>query len=135
MELKEILTPPKTIAVVGLSDKPERASFRVASYLLEQGFIILPVNPMIQSFLGIPAYTSLSAIPADIQVDVVDIFRKSEEVPTIVEEVIKTGRRPIIWMQEGVISEVAKKLAEANGMQVIMDKCMMKMHRAGSSLK
>ena len=130
MEITDILTPPKTIAVVGLSDKPKRPSYQVASYLREHGFTILPVNPMITEFLGLPAYPSLSAIPTKTHIDVVDIFRRSEEVSAIVQEVMNTGRQPIIWMQEGVISEDAKQLAETYGLQVIMDKCMMKVHQA-----
>jgi predicted CoA-binding protein len=129
MTLADYLTPPKTIAIIGLSDKPERPSYSVASYLIEAGFTIIPVNPMIQSFLGIPAYASLSAIPKDVHIDVVDIFRKSEEVPAIVTEVISLGHSPLIWMQEGVISEEAKKLAEDHGLPVIMNACMMKLHK------
>jgi uncharacterized protein len=129
MEISEILTPPKTIAVVGLSDKPERPSHEVASYLIEHGFTIIPVNPMITEFQGIKSFPSLAEIPADVQIDVVDIFRRSEEVPAIVQWVVESKLRPIIWMQEGVISPQAKQLAEDNGMQVVMDQCMMKLHR------
>jgi predicted CoA-binding protein len=130
MELREIVTPPKIIAVIGLSDKPERPSNQVASYLQEHGFTIIPVNPMIKEVFGIPSVPSISEIPKETQIDIVDIFRRSEEVLAIVQEIVQVGRKPIIWMQEGVISQEAKQLAEANGMQVIMDKCMMKTHRA-----
>jgi len=126
--MKDILTPPKTIAVVGVSDKPDRPSYMVTKYLLEQGFIILPVNPMIPSVFGIPSYASISAIPQSIHIDIVDIFRKSTEVPGIIEELIAAKRTPLIWMQEGVISEEGKTLAEKNGMEVIMNVCMMKQH-------
>lgn len=130
MELKKLLTPPKTIAVVGLSDKPDRPSYRVASYLREHGFTIIPVNPMIKEFLGIPSYPSVRAIPEEVHIDIVDIFRRSEEVPALVEEVIQTGRRPVIWMQEGVISEEAKQSAKMQSMDVVMDTCLMKSHQA-----
>lgn len=128
--LHDILTPPKTVAVVGLSDKPERPSYEVASYLKSHGFTIIPVNPNITEFLGIKAYPSLSSIPKEIHIDIVDIFRKSEEVPQIVREVIQTGRSPVIWMQEGVISKEGENEAQSRGMQVIMDTCIMKTHRA-----
>lgn len=131
--LKEIFDLPKTIAVVGLSDKPERPSHQVASYLLEKGFTIIPVNPLLKTVLGLSSYPSISVIPKDIQIDVIDIFRRSEEVLAIVQEIVDSGRKPIIWMQEGVISQQAKELAEKNGMTVIMDKCMMKMHHAVST--
>lgn len=121
-----MLTPPKTIAVVGLSDKPDRPSFLVAKYLLDQGFTIIPVNPTIPSVFGTPSYPSISAIPQSIHIDIVDIFRKSSEVPGIIEEIIATKRTPLIWMQEGVVSIEGKTLAEKHGMEVIMNACMMK---------
>lgn len=130
MTTKEILTPPKTIAVVGLSDKPDRISYEVASYLQNQGFTIIPVNPNILKSLERKAYPSILSIPAETPIDVVDIFRKSEDVLPIVEDVIKSGRKPIIWMQEGVISIPAQELAQMNGLQVIMDACMMKLHKS-----
>jgi predicted CoA-binding protein len=130
IDITSILTPPKTVAVVGLSDKPERPSFQVASYLAEQGFTIIPVNPFISQFNEILAYPSLSVIPKDVQIDIVDIFRKSEEVITIVQEVLSLGIKPVIWMQEGVVSSEAKQLAEENGLTVVMDQCMMRLHRA-----
>jgi len=126
--MKELLSLPKTIAVVGLSDKPERYSYQVANYLQANGFNIVPVNPMIKEVFGLKVYPSLLSIPKNITIDIVDIFRKPEFVVDIVTEVVKMGKKPIIWMQEGVISEDAKKLAEANGMEVIMDSCIMKMH-------
>jgi uncharacterized protein len=130
MQMKELLTPPKVVAVVGLSDKPERPSYEVASYLIDHGFTVVPVNPNITEFLGIQAYPSLLAIPSDIPIDIVDIFRKSEEVPQIVREIIQIGRSPVIWMQEGVVSAEAETEAQSRGMQVIMDTCIMKTHRA-----
>jgi predicted CoA-binding protein len=132
MDLNQIVATPKTIAIVGLSDKPERPSYQVARYLMEQGFTIIPINPMITGVFGIKAYPSISALPQDISVDIVDIFRKPEEVPAIVKEVLSTGRRPVIWMQEGVSSPEAKNLAEAQGLSVIMNMCMMKVHQQNS---
>lgn len=129
MEIQEIITPPKTIAVVGLSDKPERPSYDVAAYLQQNGFRIIPVNPNITNILGESSYPSISAIPNDVQIDVVDIFRRSEEVPAIVDEVIMSGRKPVIWMQEGVVSEEARAVAKAAGLTVVMDKCMKKAHQ------
>lgn len=129
MDLKTLLTPPKTIAVVGVSDKPDRPSYTVAKYLMEQGFTILPINPMIPSIFGIPSYPSISAIPKTIHIDTVDIFRKSSEVQGIIEELISVKRTPLIWMQEGVVSEEAKARAEKHGMDVIMDTCLMKEHK------
>lgn len=130
MTIEQILTPPKVIAVVGLSDKTDRPSYQVAAYLQSEGFTIIPVNPTITETMGLKSYSSISEISKDIKIDIVDIFRRSEEVPAIVQEVINSNRRPIIWMQESIISEESKKTAEVQGMEVVMDKCMMKMHRA-----
>jgi len=119
----------KTIAVVGLSDKIDRPSFKVAKYFLDLGYKIIPVNPNIKNWLGIKAYADIKSIPKEIEIDIVDIFRKSEEVLEIVKEVIKANRKPIIWMQEEIINEEAKKLAEKNGMEVTMGLCLMKEHQ------
>jgi hypothetical protein len=129
MNTQDLLTLPKTIAIVGLSNKPERPSYQVAEYLISKGFTIVPVNPMIQEALGQKAYQSLSDIPKITHIDIVDIFRKSDEVLDIIKEILALGIRPTIWMQEGVSSEAAKNLAEANGMDVIMNMCMMKVHK------
>jgi predicted CoA-binding protein len=118
----------KTIAIVGLSDNPERPSYRVAEYLLKKGFNILPINPTIDSVLGIKAYKSIKEIPQEIVIDIVDIFRRSEEVETIVKDIIESKRHVIIWMQEGVVSPEAKKIAESKNMEVLMDMCIMKVH-------
>lgn len=120
---------PKTIVIVGLSDKPDRPSYQVANYLLKQGHSILPVNPTLTQVLGAKSYPSISSIPPETKIDIVDIFRKSAEVFSIVKEVIKTGKKPLIWMPEGVISEEAKALAEVNGMEVIMNACIVKVHQ------
>ncbi len=116
----------KTIAIVGLSDKPDRPSYKVGKYLLEQGFKIFPVNPNIDNFLGIKSYKTLSDIKE--KIDVVDIFRKSEFVEPIIEEAIKIGAKTI-WMQEGVVNEKAAAKARAGGLTVIINMCMMKEHK------
>jgi len=122
----EILNSSKTIAVVGLSPKPDRPSYRVASYLKEQGYRIIPVNTYASEILGETCYPDLRSIPE--QVDVVDIFRRSERVPAVVEEAIEIGAKAV-WMQEGVINEEAAAQAMEAGLLVVMDKCMLKEHR------
>jgi hypothetical protein len=122
---EEILNSSRVIAVVGLSPKPERPSYGVASYAKKQGYRIIPVNPGAKEILGEACYPNLSSIPE--QVDVVDIFRRSEEVPAIVEEAIKIGAKAV-WMQEGVINEKAAARAREAGLLVVMDKCMLKEH-------
>jgi len=126
MNIKEILTPPKTIAMIGLSAKPERPSYQVAEYLQNQGFKIIPVNPTIKEVLGEKSYSSIKDIPKDIKIDIVDIFRKSEAVPAIIEEIVKLGIKPFIWMQEDVVSLEGQSLAQQNGMSVIMNFCIKK---------
>lgn len=121
MDIAEILRNSRTIAVVGLSDKPERPSFQVAEYLMANGYGIIPVNPNIASWKGIKAYQSLSEVRET--VDVVDIFRKSEDVPRIVDEAIAIKAKAV-WMQLGVVNEAAAAKARAAGIAVVMDKCM-----------
>ena len=128
MNMKELLTPPKTIAIVGLSDKPDRPSYEVGLYLKNQGFTIIPVNPNIKTVFGLSAYPSISAIPTEIRIDIVDIFRKPEQVIPILQEVVHSGRKPFIWMQEGVGSVEAKNFADAHALESVMDMCMMKTH-------
>jgi len=122
---KEILNSSRVVAVVGLSPKPARPSYRVASYLKRNGYKIIPVNPGAREILGEVCYPDLSAIPEP--VDVVDIFRRSEEVSAIVEEAIKIGAKAV-WMQEGVINEEAAACAKEAGLLVVMDECMLKEH-------
>ncbi len=117
----------KTIAVVGLSDKEDRPSFGVAAYLAGHGYEIIPVNPAIGEWLGRKSYPDILSVPQ--KIDVVDIFRKSEAVPEIVEQAIKAGAKAV-WMQEGVVSDDAARRAEAAGLLVVMDRCMKKAHEA-----
>jgi len=119
----EILNFSRVVAVVGLSASPDRPSYKVASYLREQGYRIIPVNPTEKEILGGLCYPNLASIPES--VDVVDIFRRSEDVPPIVEEAIKIGAKAV-WMQEGVINEEAAARAKEAGLMVVMDKCMRK---------
>jgi len=113
----------KTIAVVGLSDNPERPSFRVAKYLSEKDYDIIPVNPAISEWLGRKSYPDLPSVTR--KVAVVDVFRKSEAVPEIAEQAIKIGAKAL-WLQEGVVHEEAAKKAEDAGLLVVMDRCVMK---------
>ena len=122
---EKILNTYRTVAVVGLSPKAERPSHRVATYLREQGYRIIPVNPKEKEILGETSYPDLASIPDPIEV--VEIFRGSEEVLPIVEEAVKAGAKAI-WMQEGVINEEAAASAREAGLMVIMDKCMLKEH-------
>jgi predicted CoA-binding protein len=116
-----------TIAVVGLSDKPDRPSYQVARYLQEQGYRIIPVNPGVASVLGEKSYPTLQDIPAEIIIDVVAIFRKPEAVPPVVEEAIARGVK-VIWMQEGISHPEAAARAREVGIEVIMDRCIKKEH-------
>ena len=127
MSTKEkILNSSRAIAVVGLSPRPDRPSHRVASYLKEQAYRVIPVNPKAKEILGEVCCPDLSSIPE--AVDVVAIFRRSEEVPGITEEAIKI-RAKALWMQEGVINEEAAAWAREAGLLVVMDKCMLKQHQ------
>ena len=124
-ELKDTLRNVKTIAVIGISPKEDRPSYIVASYLKSKGYRVIPVRPDGEEILGEKVYHSLSEIPKEISVDVLDIFRKSEEVPPIVEEAIQRGIK-VVWMQEGVIHKEAGEKAEKAGSKVIMDRCIKK---------
>lgn len=125
-EIEEILRESKTIAVVGLSPNEDRASHRVARYLQERGYRIIPVNPGHPEILGEKCYPSLSDVPG--KVDVVDIFRSSDYIPPIVEEAIRKGAG-VVWMQLGVHNEAAARRAEAAGLRVVADRCMMVEHK------
>jgi predicted CoA-binding protein len=122
----ELLQGSKTIAVVGLSSKRFRPSYGVAEYLRRSGYRIIPVNPGETEVLGEKSYPDLDSVPEAI--DIVDIFRRSEFVPEIVEAAIRTGAK-LIWMQEGVFHEAAARRAEEAGIAVVMDRCILKDHR------
>jgi len=123
--LTEILEQCKTLAVVGLSSKHMRPSFGVASYMKSHGYRIIPVNPHEKSVLGERAYASLEEVGE--AVDAVVIFRRPEFVPEIVEAAIRKQAK-VVWMQEGVIHEEAARRARAAGLQVVMDRCILKEH-------
>jgi predicted CoA-binding protein len=127
----ELLSRAKTIAVVGLSQSPMRASYGVSAYMQSVGYKIVPVNPQIAEALGEKAYPSLLEIPPDVarKIDLVDVFRRPEYVDEIVEQAIQL-KIPAIWLQEGVINERAAEKARNAGMFVVMDRCVLKEHRA-----
>jgi predicted CoA-binding protein len=125
-EVRDLLKDCHTIAVVGLSDKPERDSHYVAAYLKSQGYRIIPVNPALTEVLGETAYARLRDVPE--RIDLVDIFRKPEVVPEIVDEAIAVGAKAV-WMQEGIVHNAAADKARAAGLRVVMNKCILKEHR------
>jgi predicted CoA-binding protein len=127
-DIKKILSNFKAVAVVGISPKEDRPSYIVASYLKSKGYRIIPVRPDGEEILGEKVYHSLAEIPNEIGVEVVDIFRKSEDVPPIVEEAIQRGAK-VVWMQEGVFHKGAAAKAEKAGLKVVMDRCMKKDHQ------
>ncbi len=131
-DIEKVIKESQTIAVVGLSPNPQRPSYGVARYLQQQGYRIIPVNPTVAEVLGEKSYPDLSSIPEHI--DVVDIFRRSEDVPPIVEEAIKV-KASAVWMQEGVIHDEAAERARRAGLRVVMDKCMLKEHQRLSANK
>lgn len=124
--IKRVLATAKTIAVVGLSPKSNRPSYRVASYLLAAGYAIIPVNPGQNEILGQVCYPSLLAVPS--RVDIVDIFRRPADVMQVVEEAIRI-RAETVWMQFGIINEEAAHLANQAGLTVIMDRCLQEDHQ------
>jgi len=124
--MKEILLSAKTIASFGLSSSDEKESYWIVSYLQEQGYRIIPVNPTATEILGEKVYPNLESIPE--KVDVVQVFRKSEDVPPVVESAIKIGAK-VVWMQEGIVNEEAAQKAREAGLQVVMDACMRATHR------
>lgn len=130
-ELRAVLEATRTIAVVGLSPSPDRASHGVARYLRDAGFRIVPVNPHHQAILGERSYPTLTAAAVDHAIDVVDVFRRSEFAGSIVDEAIRLNPAPrLIWLQMGVVDEAARKRAQAAGIPFVMDHCLMVEHRA-----
>jgi uncharacterized protein len=126
-EIGALLARATTIAVVGLSSDPMRPSFGVSQYMQRKGYRIIPVNPNASSVLGEKAYGNLADIPETI--DVVDVFRRSEFVPALVAEVIRL-KIPALWLQEGVVHQAAAQKARDAGVMVVMDRCILKEHRA-----
>lgn len=120
-QIKEILKQTKTIAVVGLSDKPDRTSHMVSAAMQGKGYRIIPVNPNAEQILGETCYASLTDIPES--VDIVNVFRRSEHTPPVAEEAVKIKAK-VLWLQLGVYNEEAAKIATDGGLHVIMDRCI-----------
>jgi len=133
-QIRDILTQYKTVAVVGASRDSSKDSNRVAAYLMNHGFTMIPVNPTADAILGQKCYKSLMDMPPAVQkrVEIVDVFRPSQDTPPIVEQAVKLkrqhGRPYVVWMQLGIANEQAAETARQAGITVIMDKCMMQEH-------
>ena len=135
-ELRSLLGEAEVVAVVGISSKPWRPSHEVASYLQQHGYRIVPVNPNEEEVLGEQVYASLLDIPKKVHVDVVDVFRRAEHTPDVARDAVAIGAR-LLWLQEGIVSEEAARIAAEGGLEVIMGVCIMKvrerlMARGGS---
>lgn len=122
-ELRSILGDARTIAVVGLSSKPDRYSYEVAAFLQERGYRVVPINPNEREVLGERAYASLLDVPPDVDVDVVDVFRRAEDTPPIAEQAVRRGA-DVLWLQDGIVNEEARRIAEDGGLTVIMGVCI-----------
>ena len=123
--IQRILKECRTIAVVGLSSNPGRPSYSVAGYMKREGYRVIPVNPHEVNVLGEPAHPSLAAVPD--KVDLVNVFRRSEEAGAVVDEAIRIGAKAV-WLQEGVIDEAAARRAQQAGLLVVMNRCWLKEH-------
>jgi uncharacterized protein len=124
--ISDLLHSAKTIAVVGLSDNPMKPSFGVSEYMQSRGYRIIPINPQISEALGEKAYPSLRDVPG--KIDIVDVFRRPDAVPDIVDQAIEL-KVPAIWLQETVVHDQAAERARKAGIFVVMDKCILKEHR------
>lgn len=127
-EIDAIVAAARTVAMVGVSDTPDRASYQVARYLHEHGVRVIPVNPAISAVLGRRAFASLEAIPADVSIDIVDIFRRPEFISEIVDSAI-ARRVGTVWMQLRLVHNEAAERARQAGLAVVMDRCLMVEHR------
>jgi predicted CoA-binding protein len=125
MKMKQLLQETKTIAVVGLSNKPDRPSYGVTQYMQAHGYKIIPVNPTCSEILGETCYPDLSSIP--VAVDMVNVFRKPEDCLEVAREAVKIGAKSL-WLQMGVINQEALDYASSHGLTGIMDKCLMVEH-------
>jgi predicted CoA-binding protein len=121
--LRSILDQARTIAVVGLSSKTHRDSNGVARFLQHRGYKVVPVNPNETEVLGVKAYPSLLDVPTDLVIDIVDVFRKAEETPPVAEQAVSAGAR-VLWLQEGIVNDEARRIAEEGGLTVVMDLCI-----------
>ena len=127
-ELRSLLGDARVIAVVGISSKGWRPSYEVASYLQDHGYRIVPINPNETEVLGERAYPSLLDIPDDVRVDVVDVFRRPEHTPDVARDAVTVGAR-LLWLQEGIVSEEAARIAQEGGLDVIMGVCIKKVRQ------
>ena len=132
--IERMLREAKTIAVVGMSDKPSRASFNIGRYLAQHGYKVLPVNPVLESVLGMPCYPDLESAQAAAKqagggIDIVNVFRASENVPPIVDDVIRLGIK-YVWLQDGVVHQEAVARAEQAGVGCVQDDCIYRRHAA-----
>ncbi len=133
-EIRRVLEEYNNVAVVGLSRDPSKDSYKVAKYLKEHGYLIVPVNPFADEILGEKCYQSLLDLPEELQasVEIVDIFRPAQDVPPIVEQAIELRERwgvpHVIWMQQEIVNKEAADLADGAGFVVFMDRCIMKEH-------
>lgn len=122
-ELRSILGDATTIAVVGLSSNPFKDSFEIAEYLQRKGYRIIPVNPNETEVLGETAYPSLLDVPEDVQIDVVDVFRRAADTPPVAEQAVRVGAK-VLWLQDGIVNDEARRIAEEGGLTVIMGVCI-----------
>ncbi|MGH2681591.1 MAG: CoA-binding protein [Actinomycetota bacterium] len=127
-ELRSLLGEAQVVAVVGISSKPQRPSHDVASYLQEHGYRIVPVNPNETEVLGERAYPSLLDIPPELSVDVVDVFRRAEHAPDVARDAVAIGAK-VLWLQEGIVSQEAARIATEGGLDVIMGVCIKKVRQ------
>jgi uncharacterized protein len=125
--IRSLLDEVRLVAVVGISSKPSRPSHGVASYLKDHGYRIVPVNPNESEVLGERAYASLLDVPRDLQVDVVDVFRRAEYTPEIARQAVAIGAR-VLWLQEGIVNEESARIATDGGLEVIMGVCIRHLH-------
>ncbi len=127
--LTELLERAHTIAVVGCSPKPERDSYRVAAYLQNAGYRVVPVNPAVDEILGERVYRDLASIPSEIEIDIVDVFRRPEHIPAVVDAVLDRGAGAL-WLQLGCAEPESEKRARDAGLEVVSDRCIKVEHRA-----
>lgn len=127
-DILELLEKTKTIAVVGCSPKPERDSHRVAAYLQAAGYRVIPINPRADEILGAKAYPDLASIPAEIEIDIVDVFRRPEHIPAVVDAVLDRGAKAL-WLQLGCANPEAEQRARDAGLEVVSDLCIKVEHR------
>ena len=128
-DISGLLERARTIAVVGCSPKPDRDSHRVAAYLQTAGYRVVPINPGADEILGVTAYPDLESVPGDIELDIVDVFRRPEHIPAVVDAVLTRGAKAL-WLQLGCANPEAEKRASDAGLEVVSDRCIKVEHRS-----